>query len=106
MPSSIVWPNDGDERPCEDPKRSEGGIPKNADGKNQASEVQADAEQKTPVVQEGKHVQNEKAVDSIHRTGRSHGAEDRNVQNREVLYQNENNEDDFSWSISSTGCKS
>jgi len=43
----------------------EEGIPKNADGKNQASEVQVDAVQKTPVVQEGKHVQNEKAVDSI-----------------------------------------
>jgi len=42
-----------------------GGIAKNADGKNP---VMADAEPKTPAVQEGKNVQNEKAVDVIHRT--------------------------------------
>ena len=38
---------------------------RNADGKNPAM---ADAEPKTPAVQEGKNVQNEKAVDLIHRT--------------------------------------
>ena len=38
---------------------------RNADGKNPSM---ADAEPKTPAVQEGKNVQNEKAVDLIHRT--------------------------------------
>ena len=38
---------------------------RNADGKNPAM---ADAEPKTPAVQEGKNVQNEKAVDLVHRT--------------------------------------
>ena len=62
MPCSIDWPIDGD-----DPKRSEGGIPKNADGKNQASEDHRRMLCKRHLgFQEGKHVQNEKAVDSIH----------------------------------------
>ena len=51
---------------CEDPKRSEGEFQKMQTAKTKP--VTVDAEQKTLVFQEGKHVQNEKAVDLIHRT--------------------------------------
>ena len=65
-------------------------IQKDLKGKFQKMQTAKTKPVKAPVVQEGKHVQNEKAVDlDQYRTERSHGAEDKNVQNREVLYQNE-----------------
>ena len=89
MPSSIDWPIDGDEIALS--KRSEGGIPKNADGKNQASEdVRRTLCKRHLGFQEGKTCSKREGI-RLHpyRTGRSDGAEDNNVQNREVLYQNE-----------------
>ena len=84
MPCSIDWPIDGD-----DPKRSEGGIPKNADGKNQASEDARRMLCKRHLGSKRANMFKTRRHYHPYRTGRSHGAEDNNVQNREVLYQNE-----------------
>ena len=89
MPSSIDWPIDGDEMPCQDPKRSEGEIPKNADGKNQASEDVRRMLCKRHLGSKRANMFKTRRHYHPYRTGRSHGAEDNNVQNREVLYQNE-----------------
>ena len=102
MPSSIDWPIDGD-----DPKRSEGGIPKNADGKNQASEdVRRMLCKRHLGFQEGKHVQNEKALPSIWDRKKLWCRGQKRSEQRGVVSERKHEEDDFSWSISSTGSKS
>ena len=104
MPSSIDWPIDGDEMPCQ--KDLKGKFQKMQTAKTKPVKISGGCCAKDTCGPRGQTC-SKREGSGLHpyRTGRSHGAEDKNVQNREVLYQNENNEDDFSWSISSTGSK-